>query len=441
VTFFSLARYGRLLAALALSLICLALTAAAAHAAPVKPLDFAVTSNAPYAGITMHNSYVLTLTNKTKTQELGSANVGLPAGFTLSEFQSDRGSTPVVDGSTLQLRNLSVQPNGDSVHVTMTLQAPCVAPPGSTWTVRAKQSNDFNGTGNDLAPVGGTFGMTVTNQCALRFGAQPADALFDANIRSVDFDPAAASFTVEAVDGRPAAQAQPLEWFTGDIDLARTPLPGSALDSVSGPSFAQPGVATFGTAQIVTAGIYRLLASTSEPGFANDATHAAASAQFAIFDQRETCPANGCTRSRGTSSVTVAPGPEGFVQLSDSVVPEPTCTGYTAPPGTPWYEFFVTTLRDKTITTTYTRDDLKGFKTDLQICFAVPDPSLLNPPFINGRTFNYDNEGSAEGSVALLPTCPLIRTTACVSDRGNLPGGGQFISFWAPASTGDPRYH
>jgi hypothetical protein len=438
VTFISPVRYGRLLAALALSLICLALTAAAVHAAPVKPLDFAVTSNAPYAGITMRG-YSLTLVNRTKTQELGSANIATPAGFTLSNLTIDRG-TVALAGTTLQLRNLAA-PAGSTVTVTMTLQSPCAATSGSRWTVQAKQSNDFNGTGNDLTPVGGSFGMTLTNECALRFGAQPADALFDANIRSADFDPAAASFTVEAVDGRPADQAQPLEWFTGDIDLARTPLPGSALDSVSGPSYAQPGVATFDTAQIVTAGIFRLLASTPEPGFANDATDPAASDQFAIVDQRESCATNGCTRSRGTLTVTVDPGPEGFVQLSDSVVPEPVCTGYKPPAGTPWYDFFVTTPRDKTMTTTYTKTDLKNFKTDLQICYALPDPSLLNPPFIDGRTFDYDNEGAAEGSVALLPNCPLLRTTACVSDRGNLPGGGQFISFWAPASTGDPRFH
>ena len=443
VTFISPLRYGRLLAALALSLICLALTAAAAQAAPVKPLDFAVTTNAPYAGITMHNSFVLTLTNKTKTQELGSANIGLPAGFTLSEFQSDRGSTPVLDGSTLQLRNLSVQPNGGSVHVTMTLQAPCVAPTGSSWTVRAKQSNDFNGTGNDLAPVSGTLSMSLTSKCWLQFGVQPADAVKNTNIRAVDFDPSSTSFfTVKALDGRLEGQAQPLEWFTGAIQLARTPS-STALDAPYTASYAQPGVATFATARIGTAGIWRLLASVE--GFSTDAAHPAASGQFTIMDQLDACPKQGCSVGRNTSTVTVAAGEnDAFVVLSDGVKPTPVCDGYTPPSGTPWYDFFVTQPREKTITTFYTKAELKGYKAELQICYAMPDTSLLTPPF-NGTAFNYDNEGSdessSEGSVALLPNCPLLRTTACVVDRGPFGSGGQFITFWAPGSTVDPRFH
>jgi hypothetical protein len=440
VTFISPLRYGRLLAALALSLICLALTAAAAHAGVVKPLDFSVTTNAPYAGITMHNSFVMTLTNKTKTQELGSANIGLPAGFTLSEFVSDHGSDPVLDGSTLKLRNLAVPPLGGSVKVTMTLQAPCAPPTGSAWTVEAKQSNDFNGSGNDLQPVSGTLAMTLTGKCRLEFGVQPGDALKNRNIRAVDFEPSSTSlFTVRALDGRDGDQAQLLEWFTGDIQLRRTPS-STALDAVSSPSYAQPGVATFATAQIGEAGIWRLLASAD--GFSTNAAQPAQSGQFTIVDQLDPCPKQGCSVVRKSSTVTVPAGQDdAAVVLSDGFDPVPKCDGYTPPADTAWYDFFVTASREKTITTTYTRAELKGYKAELQICFAMPDRTLLDPPLF-GKTFNYDNEGTTEeGSVVLLPPCPLLRTTACVVDRGPFGSGGQFITFWAPGSTVDPRYH
>ena len=87
-------------------------------------------------------------TNESHPQQLGSANLTAPAGYTISAATVSQGTATVVGGDVVQLRSLSLQPK-KSLTVTLTISASaCSTEP---WSVEAKQANSFNGKpGNDL---------------------------------------------------------------------------------------------------------------------------------------------------------------------------------------------------------------------------------------------------------------------------------------------------
>src|SRR5439155_11173185 len=90
-----------------------------------------------------------------------------------------------IAGSVIELRNL-VLPSGDFLTLGFVAQAPC-ATGTYTWSIAAKQSNDFHGTGNDFwlePPPATDLAVDVTGRCHLDFIRQPADAQVDASITS-----------------------------------------------------------------------------------------------------------------------------------------------------------------------------------------------------------------------------------------------------------------
>ena len=129
------------------------------------------------------------LTNLTASQVAGSANVTLPSAFTNvgspttptvfdgSGNQISKTWTATVVGNTIELRNpgpsgMNALSQGQNVRVSVSVTTPC-APATYTIPVDVKQSNDFNGTGNDLTGPDAT--LTVTSGCAhhLAFTSNP----------------------------------------------------------------------------------------------------------------------------------------------------------------------------------------------------------------------------------------------------------------------------
>jgi hypothetical protein len=450
-------RLGRLAAVGAVLLTPLSLTPIAEAQTASKPFSIAFSANPVPAGASIPGgmpagmtipSFTMTLRNDTGTQQLGSANVTVPATFAIASAPTvDRGTLLAPSGNTLRLRNLDVAPGG-TVTVALDLRLPCVSGPATyAWAAQVKQSNDFNGTGNDLTPPpAAAFQNVVTGACALRYvaGGAPAGAVKDQQIRADAFQPVGADLvSVEAVDGRSPALAERLGWFSGPVALAlgETIYPGQLVGSPD-PVFASAGVARFSTASITAAGVYTLRASTTAGGFAAGDPRAL-SAAFQIVDVAGACAAI-CSATLGATSITGAAGTDtGLVLLSRNVGPDPSCAGYRPPVADAWYEFQVTAQRDKTIVVNYTKPQIRALKNAgaLEICFATPGPDPF--PTKNGAAapFDYDGDGAAEGFVGLLPNCPATRTHACVTERGNLKGGGAFIEFFVPSDLGDPRYH
>jgi hypothetical protein len=134
--------------------------AAIAGSTPDKPYSAFISAPPSQAATTTkattsvggNASVGLRLRNDTRTQRLGSANITFPAGVNVTSVNlvTPAGGTATVVGNVLQLRNLYLAP-GASAFVTFSAAVPCTAA-GANYSlaIKVKQSNDFNGTGNDL---------------------------------------------------------------------------------------------------------------------------------------------------------------------------------------------------------------------------------------------------------------------------------------------------
>jgi len=92
--------------------------------------------------------FTITITNEAPTQTLGSSNIDAPAGYTLTHSEPPSSGSATLVGNEIQLRNMNLPPGSADV-VTVTADTP-VAPGAGAWVATAKQSNDYNGTGNDF---------------------------------------------------------------------------------------------------------------------------------------------------------------------------------------------------------------------------------------------------------------------------------------------------
>lgn len=421
-------------------LVACGLPAAASAASPTKPFEVALTPAQVPAGVTV-GAYTVKLTNQTGTQQLGSADVTVPAAFTVAGAPTlDRAGTVSESDNVLHLRSLNLPPDA-SVTVTVALRMTCVSG-AYTWKAAAKQSNDFNGPpGNNLGPVRGSLTTTVTGSCALRFVAHPADTEKNQSIRATAFDPASSQLvTVEAVDG--SASPARLTWFNGPVTIGLAPTSYlGRLDPTGTSATASAGLASFANLRIDASGAYNLRATTTTAGFV-----AGDSVAFKIVDVAASCTSANCTARlagrQSTSELTAAPGTStGVVALSLNLGPEPVCAGYV-PPAPDWYEFALTAERDKTIVTTFTKQAMRDFGSGpsaLEVCFAAPVTFAAKDG--GPQPFDYDGDpaNGAEGFVGKLPDCP--QASPCVSGRSGISGGGAQITFTVPAAWGDPRYH
>ena len=136
-------------AALLTALIGTCVLAAPAGAA-TKPYSVVISPGRAVAGATV--AFQATFTNRTTSQTLGSANLTAPAGFSVLGA-SVRGQTQTVSGNLVQLRNLGIAPGASVVATVNATVASNPCPGDFPWRVVAKQSNDFNGTGNDFEPL------------------------------------------------------------------------------------------------------------------------------------------------------------------------------------------------------------------------------------------------------------------------------------------------
>jgi hypothetical protein len=414
-----------------------------APADPKKPYTVVVESPQP-AGAT-DSAYTVTLTNKAKTQKLGSANLTVPAALTIVGEPSTTRGTVSREGNLLKLRDLELPPNG-SVTVTLGLRMPC-APGDYAWDVVAKQANDFHGSGNNFGPVSGTLSTRVEGGgCRLRFVAQPADAERNTQIRAEAFRPASPRLvSVEVVDG----SGNRVTSFSGTIELRLVQSGPGTLTPNPASSTAVAGLATFSNLSINRSGEYNLRATAS--GF-----ESAVSEEFKIIDVVEPCTASSCTATlAGTNTATTVTGTggsgTGFVLLSLNLGREPVCAGYT-PAAADYYEFETTVRRDKTVTAKFSKAAMQAFgkpARKLQICFAAPIkfPAKDRP----AQPFDYDGDPSngAEGFVGLLPDCKYKPKTPCILKREGIhdddhhrggSGRGAIVKFLVPSIWGDPRY-
>ena len=117
----------------------------------VEPPTFASGASVPFT---------VTITNESPSQTLGSVNITPPAVYSITSLDTAKpNGTTASSAGTIQLRNLDLATNGGTE--TLTLTADTVA--GTyTWATAAKQSNDFNGIGNDFFLDASNSSVTTT---------------------------------------------------------------------------------------------------------------------------------------------------------------------------------------------------------------------------------------------------------------------------------------
>ena len=162
--------------------------------------------------------------------------------MSLTSTQPYFGGTASVAVGVIKLRNLSLAPS-KSVTLSVGVQATCTpTAPSYAFTSTVKQSNDFNGTGNDFVIQGSQPALDLVGTCSLAFSSQPADAQRATTITSEVYLPTGTPVKVSVLDGSGVAN---VAWWTTAVALNRDQDPGGG--TLSGVISATPaaGVASF----------------------------------------------------------------------------------------------------------------------------------------------------------------------------------------------------
>jgi hypothetical protein len=407
----------RLAIPMIMAMVSLTLFIATAAAATTKPYAAVMTPGTVPSGST--STFSATLSNETSTQQLGSANLALPAGFVpLSVGVPSPSGTASIVGGAVQLRGLSA-PAGTSVSVSVVVRTPC--PPGTyAWSVIAKQANNFSGDpGNDLTLDAANSSLTTSlgGTCHLGFDfvSQPASAQVGTTITTQTYDPAAAPVAVQVLDGGGTL----ISSSTAPVTLAILNDPSGGSLSGTTTVNAVAGVAAFPGISIDRSGLsYTFSASTStvaiDPG---------ASAAFNIADVGKKCPAGPCssgTVTHGTTSASELAGAGSAGDLlSLYVAVEPLdCANYTETSAVVTFDVSGSRIKSITITIPKT-SDLSQSK--VRVCFASPTAFVDR----SGATVN----------LGLLPDC-AVSVAPCVGSV-RIVKGNIVTTFQAPA--GDPK--
>jgi hypothetical protein len=392
------------------ALACALLAGPAGAATTAKPYSVTLSPGSLPGG--KHDQVItVTLTNRTTTQQLGSANLTSP--FTVLG-QSD---------NVVRLRNLALAP-GASYSADVHVDVPCTA--GTyQWSVVAKQSNDFNGSGNDLSLSNGPIRSTVTAGCALRFTTQPRDARVGQTITGTAFDPAGPAVAVSVVDG----DGNAITTSTAPVTLALG-LGSPAAATLGGTKTvgAVNGVARFTDLTIGPSGSYTLAATS--PGLTPDT-----SSSFSVEDVATFCAATDadCTTgnvpypSNGKSSVdaTAHGTAAGYLTLSFRPASQLDCAGYTENAG----NVTLVTGPDRTKLLTFTID-----KTDMN---SSPNNGAAQLELCFGAPYLFTTKSGGQAMTGLLPDCG---TPPCVVSRKKNQAGDGIIVVQAPGGTQDPAF-
>lgn len=377
-------------------------------------------------------------------QQLGSANLTAPAGFTVVSASVTGAGSATVAGSTVRLRSLSLQP-GSSITATVVADVPCSGAT-SSWSVLAKQANDFNGPpGNNLTLDASASALTTTvsGSCALRFVNQPANARVGQTLSSSAYTPSGPPVRVEVIDGggaRVTSSTAPIS-----VSLSGT---GSGPLSGTTPVNAALGVASFTDLKVGSPGTYALTASS--PGLTSTTSNAFRVDTLAVNCVEDVTCSGTVTTSTTKMTVTADPllglADAGYLTLSFDVGYTLDCAGYQefAPADTALIT--MSADRGKTEASTIDKKQMNLVPNNgasfLQTCFGSPEPFPTRPgaPALEEKAASYDWDGDGTLDsvfVGLLPDCGPA-APPCVSARKKTGAGDGYIETRLPAGLGDP---
>ena len=371
------------------------LVVAAPASAATKPFSLVITTSAPTydsaSGTTGSGQTVqitAKFTNENTTQQMGSADLGTPSSLTATAatIPGPGSAKPgtcsgQVTGPCVELRSLSLAP-GASVTVTITVQTQACAQGAATWSVEAKQANNFSGTpGNDLTLDTNTSNLVTAldGACHLAFVTQPHNALINQAISGVDFNPMGGPVTVQVRD----SAGNVVAGSTASIAMKLSPNPGGAALAGTNPQAAD---GTDGTASFPDLTVNKA-ANGYAMGASSGTMNGGTSNPFNVQDQIASCPSNGScktdvgTTNNGNHASVVATAVSSGGLLLESVNANAgaqlVCQGYKSADSNT-YESATTFDASKVITTTIASPaiHLSGNANQIlkaqQICFGAP---------------------------------------------------------------------
>jgi hypothetical protein len=439
----------RLGALVASFFMLMALAVPAMGATESKPYSAAATGSVD-AGF--DGTVSVSITNLTDPQPIGSANITVPAELNVG------GTHP----SVIELRNLGILP-GETRSFPISVRAQCT-PATAEWTIEVKQSNDFNGTGNDFFLEGDQPTTSIDGTCSLAFTSQPASAERYQTITGAPYDPAGPAVAVTVFDG---GGDDPVEWWSQDITLALGLDASGGTATLGGTTTGSPvaGVATFAPTLDVSAFAYTLSVSSGD-GTAVYPAVSTTSTPFDIVDDADLClPGYPCTAtsSKSSTSVTISAS-AGTEEIPLTVSIDPAdlfvlldagaCQGYEGVSGT--VQFFVEDAsRSKTVSITIDADAVDRPLKKFEVCFATPVPADAEPFTTKDGTpaqpltdsvGNFVTINGFQIYSGLLPDCELpapgppgSNEPPCVGSRDrDKTTKDVTVTFEAPASDLDP---
>ena len=269
-------------------------------AASNKPFSVTGTPGTIKAGDNL--GITLTVTDKTKTQQLGSLEIGLSSGFTfsgtpvatvVSQDPNASISFGLVNPALLQVQGLNLQP-GEWATVTIT----DVVAPGCTplkWTFTAQQANQWtSGNGANYLTLNTAQPTSAGQTCALSFSVapavEPADAGANQTITNTPLTPSGTPVTVQVIDANTRLPIPVVTDVTLSLNTVRPDASGGtpAITGAGPVPTDATGKATF-SASVNVGGTFTLTATSSSSAIAPDT-----STSFRIWGAAK-CSTSGCT--------------------------------------------------------------------------------------------------------------------------------------------------
>jgi hypothetical protein len=387
-----------------------------------------LTTVAPQSTVAgVSQAFSVTVTNEATTQRLGSVQVTAPPGFVVTGASG--GTASYTSGSALFL-NLGLS-NGQSATLIVDATAPCSGGT-SPWGIEAKQSNQFNGSGNDFViDPASSLAATVSGSCSLAFLNQPNGTAVNAPI-TTQVGPDGSPVSVEVLDGA----GHLLTTSTAAVTVAIGSNPGSGTLSGSTTVDASAGMASFPGLSINQTGTGYTLVATS-PGMS-----LATSSDFNIWNVLQSCAGGPCSGSSSTKTtsgtVTTSSATSGqFLGVALGGVSF-SCGSSYQPVSDP-LSFDVLSQSGAADSSALFAVSLQVSKqvvqssghpgaSTWQICFGSNVPFPVLPGTISGTT----TIGGVTYYTGLLPDCNNTQTNApCVQARTKDNAGNEIVTFLA----------
>jgi hypothetical protein len=390
-----------------------------------------------------------TITNYAQDQQLGSADLGAPAGIVLraaSLIDAPPAATASISGNVIHVRDESLIA-GASRAIRIAFDAPC-SQGTSSWAVEAKQTPDFSGpTDLALEAQASALSTTTRGSCSLAFVGQPADVKVGQAITTSPFDPNAKPVTVALVDakgkastssGAPVTVGLALGSWWGQINGKRTVAAVDGIASFPGISIGRPG---------------RYALTAASPGLKSTVSERLRVEQVAVrcrnrVDCTATATQGGVFGSkkrpyfvRAETSApknTDASSDGGVLTVSFDTQLPLDCAGYAE--RSPATAVVLGLNRRKVVTLTMDKALVAANPGTLQMCVGVPYVFRTRSRTPAATLADSDGNGVKDQWIGLLPDCSDSRgRPPCVARRGRDGSGNPLVVARLKASPRDPR--